>query len=182
MDDLQILRKGFVAFLDGLWWGLRDTVGALSMYEGYAGGFRQIGEELAEQMGGKGADAAASIATAIMRALGLDARQEGKEIVVKSCPIWDRILERGLEYAFHVEKICWAPLLEGIGKKTGTKAVVKSSLRLAYVERAKAEYKKAKAKKSLDSGAMTQDEYEQLVKSMDERLSKIVDEGRYAFE
>ncbi len=182
MDELEILRKGFVAFLDGLWWGLRDNVGALSMYEGYARGFRQMGEEIAEQMGGDGPEAAAGIAVKIMRAIGLDAEQQGTEVVVKSCPVWNRILNRGLEYAFHVEKICWGPLLNGIGDKTGATAIIKSSLRLAHVERSKAEYKKQKAKKALDSGLISEEEYQKQIDMMDKRLSSIVDEGRYAFE
>ena len=48
MSQLDILRKGFIAFLDGLWWGLRDNVGPLSMYEGYARGFQLMGAEKAE--------------------------------------------------------------------------------------------------------------------------------------
>ena len=50
MSELEILRNGFIAFLDGLWWSLRNTVGALSMYEGYIGGFKQLGQEAAEKL------------------------------------------------------------------------------------------------------------------------------------
>jgi len=182
MDELEIMKKGFIAFLDGLWWGLRDTVGALSMYDGYSGGFRQFGEELAEAMGGSGPEAAAKIAAEAMRAIGLDAEQVGSEIIVKSCPLWDRIRERGLEYAFHVEEICWRPLLEGIGTKTGARAVVKSSLRQAHVNRAKAEYKKSKAKRALDAGKMNEEEYQNQIDMLEKMLQDIVDEGRYAFE
>ena len=53
MTDLEILRTSFAAFIDGLWWGLRENTGPLSMYEGYSSGFKQIGTEIAEKSGGK---------------------------------------------------------------------------------------------------------------------------------
>ncbi len=71
MDELEILRASFVSFLDGLWWGLRDHTGPLSMYEGYANGFRQLGSEMAERIGGHGPEDAAKIAAQIMRSIGL---------------------------------------------------------------------------------------------------------------
>ncbi|MHA1770660.1 MAG: hypothetical protein ACTSYL_03080 [Candidatus Thorarchaeota archaeon] len=182
MEDLSILQKGFVAFMDGLWWGLRDTVGALSMYEGYANGFKQAGKEIAEAIGGRGPTDAAKIAATIMTALGLTAEAQGKEVVVKSCPLWERIRERGLEYAFHVEEICWKPLLEGIGEKVGAKPVVTTSLRLAYVERAKAEYKKSKAKRALDAKKISEDDYKKQIEMLDKSIEHVVDEGRYGFE
>ena len=51
MTDLDVLRTGFVAFIDGLWWGLRENTGPLSMYEGYGNGFKQMGKEIAEAKG-----------------------------------------------------------------------------------------------------------------------------------
>jgi hypothetical protein len=77
MSEIDILRKGFVAFIDGLWWGLRDNTGALSMYEGYSGGFRQMGKEVAETVGGKGPERASEIAGEILRAIGLDGERTG---------------------------------------------------------------------------------------------------------
>lgn len=182
MESLDILKKGFVAFMDGLWWGLRDSVGALSMYEGYSNGFKQFGSEIAESIGGKGAEDAAKIAVTIMSALGLEVEQQGKEVIVKSCPLWNRILERGLEYAFHLEKICWLPLMEGIAEKVGGKPSIKSSLRTAYVERAKVDYKKSKAKRSLDAGKISEDDYKKQVEMLEKSLEQIVDEGRYRFD
>ena len=155
MSELKALRSAFVAFLDGLWWGLRDNVGALSMYEGYAGGFKQMGLEAAEREGGNGPETAAKIATALMATMGHDVEQNGKEIIVKASPLWERVLDRGLEYSFHVEEICWKPMLEGIGEKTGTKPIMDSSLRLSHVERVKIEYKKGKAKAAFDKGAVS---------------------------
>jgi hypothetical protein len=182
MTELDILRKGFVAFIDGLWWGLRDNTGALSMYEGYSGGFKQMGKELAESMGGKGPEKAAIITGEIFTVLGLDVEINKKEITVKSCPIWNRILERGLEFSFHVEEICWKPLLEGISEITGTRPLMDSSLRLSHIEHAKAEYKKSKVKKAFDKGEMTKEEYDKQIVKLDKGIESIPKYGHYRFE
>ena len=50
MSGLDILQTGFIAFIDGLWWGLRENTGPLSMYDGYRGGFKQMGEEIAAKL------------------------------------------------------------------------------------------------------------------------------------
>ena len=101
---------------------------------------------------------------------------------MKSCPLWDRILERGLEYSLHIEKICWKPLLEGIGEKTGCKVVIDSSLRLIHNARSRIEYKTGKAKVELEKGTITQKEYERQLKELDEDLKKVPEFGRYRFE
>ena len=182
MIELDILRKGFIAFLDGLWWGLRDNVGPLSMDEGYARGFRQMGAEKAETDGTKGPEAAAKTAAELFSSIGLEVDLKGKEVLVKSCPLWDRILERGLEYAFHVEDICWKPMLEGIGGESGAKPVVESALRLIHLEKAKSEYKKNKAKAAFDKGGISKEEYEAQVEALDHALGEIPSNGRYRFE
>ena len=182
MSDLEILRKGFVAFLDGLWWGLRDNVGPLSMYEGYAEGFRRLGNEAAEKSGGKGPDSAANVATDVFRAIGLEIEQNGSEIIIKSCPIWDRILERGLEYSFHVEEICWKPMLDGIGEKMGVKSRLQSSLRLAHLSRVKIEYKKGKAKASLDTGTLEKSEFDLQMTALEQDMTEVPEFGRYHFK
>jgi hypothetical protein len=182
MNDLETLQTGFIAFLDGLWWGLRDTVGALSMYEGYANGFKQMGKEAAERNGSKGPEAASTIALDLFKAIGLDAERNGNEIHVKSCPLWNRILEKGLEYSFHVEKICWRPMLEGICEKVGTSVEIESSLRMVHVIRAKTEYKMTKAKRALEKGAITKDEYDKQIANLEENLKGLSTIGRYRFE
>jgi len=132
MSGLETLRTSFIALLDGFWWGLRDNTGPLSMYEGYARGFNQMGLEVAEKIGGKGALAASKIAGQLFDAIGLDVIVDETKITVKKCPLLDRILEKGLEYAFHIEEICWMPMLEGIGTKTGAKPEMDSALRLVH--------------------------------------------------
>ncbi len=182
MSELDTLRRGFVAFIDGLWWGLRDNTGALSMYEGYSGGFRQMGQELAESMGGKGPERAALIAGEILSSIGLEIEVDKKTIIVKSCPIWNRILERGLEFSFHVEEICWMPLLDGIAKVTNTKAITESSLRLLHIDKERFEYKKGKAKRALEKGELTKNEYEKQMILLDKDIERMPKYGQYKFE
>ncbi len=182
MAGLETLRTAFIAFLDGLWWGLRDNVGALSMYEGYSRGFRQVGLEIAEGHDGSGPEAAAQLAASVFEAIGMEVQVNGGELTVTRCPLWDRVLERGLEYAFHVEETCWRPLLEAIAEKTGTTAVVESSLRLAHIAGAKAEYKRRKAKAALEKGTITREEYEAQLAAIDRALSEVVPHGQYRFQ
>jgi hypothetical protein len=181
MSELETLRTGFVALLDGLWWGLRENTGPLSMYEGYARGFKQMGLEIAEKSGGKGALAAAEIAGQLFSSIGLDVAVEEKTIIVKKCPVWNRILERGLEYAFHVEEICWMPMLEGIGEKIGAKPEMESALRLAHIQGAKFHRQKSKAKRALDKGQITKEEYDKEIVMLDNSIQNVPTLGRYRF-
>jgi hypothetical protein len=182
MSDLDILRTSFVAFLDGLWWGLRDNTGPLSMYEGYARGFKQMGLEIAEKIGGKGPETAAGIAGQLFNAIGLDVEVSRNKIIVKSCPVWNRILEQGLEYAFHVEDICWKPMLDGIGEKIGVKPTIESALRLIHIERSKIDHKKGKTKAALEKGQITRDEYENQIVMLEKSLGSIPEFGTYRFD
>ncbi|RDE12992.1 MAG: hypothetical protein C4K48_09295 [Candidatus Thorarchaeota archaeon] len=182
MNDLEILRKAFVAFIDGLWWGLRDNTGALSMYEGYSGGFRQMGKEIAKASGGRGPEKSAEITGSVFRAIGMDIEVNERDVFVKACPIWNRILERGLEFSFHVEEICWMPLLEGIGEVTKATPVAESSLRLIHIENTKIEYKKEKARTALERGDSTKAEYEKQIGVLDKTLESAKKYGHYRFE
>jgi len=182
MTELDTLRKGIVSLLDGMWWALRDSVGALSMHEGYSGGFKQMGADFAESIGDRGAEGAAKMAADLFAAIGLDVERDGKAVLVKSCPVWNRILERGLEYAFHVEEICWKPMLEGIGEKAGARPVVESSLRITHLERVRLNHKKGKAKAALEKGEISKKDYETQIESFEESLQQIPSQGHYRFE
>jgi hypothetical protein len=182
MTDLDILRTSFVALVDGLWWGLRENTGPLSMYEGYSNGFKQLGAEIAEKTGGKGPEAAAKIAGDIFQALGLEVVVQVKTIMVKKCPILDRIIERGLEFSFHIEKICWMPMLEGIGEKVGATPEMITALRLNHIERAKVEYKKGKATKALESGDITETEHKKEIAKLEQSLTLVPKFGQYVFK
>ncbi|MEM2142819.1 MAG: hypothetical protein QXS20_03495 [Candidatus Thorarchaeota archaeon] len=182
MSELELVRKSFIAFLDGLWWGLRDTVGALSMHEGYARGFRQIGIEAAERSSPRGPEAAAKTAAELMRALGLDARQEGHKITVHSCPLTDRIIERGLEYAFRIDEICWLPMMQAIGERAGAVPSCKHSLSSLYLERQRLDYKIEKAKASFEAGKLSRDEFEREMSGLEKAKNGLPDHGEYVFE
>jgi hypothetical protein len=181
MTEPSNVQTYLVALIDGMWWGLRDNVGPLSMYEGYARGFKQIGIEAAKKQGGKGAVDAAKIAGSVLADIGLTVEVKGTEIFVKSCPIWNRIKERGLEYSFHIEEIGWKPLLEGIGEVVGAKPVVETSLRLNYLAAVKLEYKLAKAKKALEAGSILANDYAAQEKALRASIDKIPKEGRYRY-
>ncbi|NWF95187.1 MAG: hypothetical protein HXY34_03510 [Candidatus Thorarchaeota archaeon] len=181
METLEILRTGFVAFIDGLWWGLRDNVGALSMYEGFSSAFKQMGKEIAQLSGGKGPQDGARIAALAMNAIGLDVGQEGNKVTVRSCPIWNRILERGLEYAFHIEEICWLPMMQGIGEVVGAKPSCDASLRRIHLEKAKVEYKVSKAEEAAKQGRITQEELQKQLATLKDSLKQLPAAGGYHF-
>ncbi len=182
MSGLETLRTSFIALLDGFWWGLRNNTGPLSMYEGYARGFNQMGLEVAEKVGGKGALAAAKIAGQLFDAIGLDVIVDETKITVKKCPLLDRILEKGLEYAFHIEEICWMPMLEGIGTKTGAKPEMDSALRLVHNAKTSAEYKKGKTKAALDKGQITNEEYDKEIVMLEQHIENVPKFGLYRFK
>ncbi|MHA2433465.1 MAG: hypothetical protein ACXADO_09585, partial [Candidatus Thorarchaeota archaeon] len=136
----------------------------------------------AESIGDKGAESATRMAADLFAAIGLSVERDGKAVLVKSCPVWNRVLERGLEYSFHVEEICWKPMLEGIGEKAGARPVVESSLRLAHLERVRLDHKKSKARAALEKGAISEEDYESQIALLEESLQKIPSEGHYRFE
>ncbi len=182
MMELDTLRQSFIAFLDGLWWGLRDNVGALSMYEGYSNGFRQMGREAAERVKEKGPRAAAHVAVDVMRAIGLEVMQEDNRVVIHSCPLWERVLKRGLEYAFHIEEICWMPLLRGIGEILGATPACESDLRTSYLERAKSEYKIKRLEQDVARGKIRQEEFQRQRAAMVADMEHVPKTGVYRFD
>ena len=102
--------------------------------------------------------------------------------MVKKCPFLDRIVEKGLEYSFHIEKICWMPMLEGIGEKIGSTPEMENALRLSHIERAKVEYKKGKAKTALDNEQMTEADYNKEIAKLEQSLKNIPKYGQYVFK
>ena len=124
----------------------------------------------------------AKIAGKIFETIGLEVEVQVKTIMLKKCPVLDRIVERGLEFAFHIEEICWLPMLEGIGKKLGAKPEMVTSLRLIHIERAKVDYKKGKAQKALDAGQITENEHEKEIAKLEQSLKTIPKFGQYMFK
>jgi hypothetical protein len=73
-------------------------------------------------------------------------------------------------------------MLEGIGEKAGATPVVESSLRLAYLERARLDHKKGKVGKALERGEISHKEYESQIAPLDDSLQQISSQGHYRFE
>ena len=73
-------------------------------------------------------------------------------------------------------------MLEGIGEIADAKPHVESALRTIHLEKAKAEYKKRKAKAAHEKGALSQEEYDSQVASLEQALEKTPKVGRYRFD
>jgi len=130
--------------MDELWWSMRDRVGALSMIECLANSWQAAGREVGEMLRREGASPS-DAARLILEMLGKKVDSGGDTLQVSSCPLWDRILEKGLEYAFRCEEFACTPLMKGLVETLGGKdAKVELSLRQVHVERAKLKYKLSK--------------------------------------
>ena len=146
IEALPALQKFLVAWMDELWWSMRDRVGALSIIECLQNSWRTGGREIGEVTKRQGLSAPAAVEAALSM-LGRETRVQGTTIRVLACPLWSRLKERGLEYAFHCEEFASAPLLTGLKEALGLREVkVETSLRLAYLERARLEYKLSQLK------------------------------------
>ncbi len=151
METLDTFQKFFVSWLDELWWSMRDRVGALSIIECFVNSWKAGGTTIGKQTKHKGQNIVESIQTA-HKILGRTTSVSENTIFVSSCPFWNRIKEKGLEYALHCEEFLCAPLLDGIREALSAKETqVETSLRLAYITRARLEYKISK----LESTALT---------------------------
>ena len=158
MEALPSLQKFVVAWMDELWWSMRDRVGALSIIECLQNSWRTGGREIGMLAKQQGLPAATAVES-VLSMLGREVQRQDDTIRVLACPLWNRIKERGLEYAFHCEEFASAPLLAGLKDALGLREVkVETSLRLAYLDRAKLEYKlsQLKAAASGDAGAKKQ--------------------------
>jgi hypothetical protein len=145
-EALPALQKFLVAWMDELWWSMRDRVGALSIIECLQNSWRAGGREIGETAKRQGLSAPAAM-EAVLAMLGREAQVQGNTVRVLACPLWNRIKERGLEYAFHCEEFATAPLLTGLKDALGLSEVkVETSLRLAHLDRAKLEYKLSQLK------------------------------------
>jgi hypothetical protein len=153
MDALLALQKFLVAWMDELWWSMRDRVGALSIIECLQNSWRAGGREVGELLKKQDVSPAATVG-AVLSMLGREVQLQGNTVRVVACPLWDRIRQRGLEYAYHCEEFASAPLLAGLKDALGLREVtVETSLRLAYLERARLEYKLARLREAASSAA-----------------------------
>ena len=144
MDQLSLMQRFVIAWMDELWWSMRDRVGALSIIECLQNSWRAAGREVGEFLQQEGLSPTAA-AKMMFEVLGRKVSTKNGELLVSSCPFWNRIKERGLEYALRCEEFTCAPLLEGLKEAMkAEEARVDISIRQVHVERAKLEYKLSK--------------------------------------
>ncbi|MFX1565224.1 MAG: hypothetical protein ACFFCH_04475 [Promethearchaeota archaeon] len=158
MDQFKALQEFIVAWMDELWWSMRDRVGALSMIESLQNAWHAAGKKVGELGKAEGLDIVKTTETAHSM-FGRTVTVNNDTILVTACPIWDRILAGQLEYALRCEDFICAPYLIGIKEALGAKdATVETNLRLAHVARVKIEYKlkKLKTSGSIDSRVRAQ--------------------------
>jgi hypothetical protein len=166
MDTLEILQQFFVAWMDELWWSMRDRVGALSMIECFANSWKAGGSTIGNHTKNEGQNIVESIHSA-HKMLGRTTDVTKNTILVSSCPFWNRIKKTGLEYALHCEEFLCAPLLEGIREAlNANETQVETSLRLAYITRARLEYKISKLESTTLTSSDTKDQLAKLKKEL----------------
>jgi len=182
MSDPVTLRKTFTAFIDGLLSSPGRSLGNRSWSDRNSSTFRQIGQGAAVKSEARGAEAAAHTAAETLRAMGFEAEQRGKQVVIKSCPAWERVLDRGFEYAAQVQEVCWTPLLKGISERAGAMVRAVTSLSLASMEKTELEYKLKRAKQDRDNGAISIAEYYKQRDALERSIAGLPKTGHYEFE
>jgi hypothetical protein len=166
MDDLNTLQKFVVTWMDELWWSMRDRVGALSMIECLSNSWRAAGREAGELARRSGLTSEEATAR-ILSILGRDASAIDGTVKVTKCPLWDRICEGSLEYAFKCEEFTCAPLLAGLKEGLGAREMtVETSMRINHVNRARLEYKISKLKSADTSDPLVKEQYSELEKQL----------------
>ncbi|MFX0167996.1 MAG: hypothetical protein ACFE89_01455 [Candidatus Hodarchaeota archaeon] len=168
MDQFKTLQEFIVAWMDELWYSLRDRVGALSMIESLQNSWKAAGQKVGELAKSEGLTIAETAKTA-HHMLGRTVTLEGNTLIVTTCPIWDRILTGNLEYGLRCEEFVCAPYLDGMkGALNAKEAIVETNLRLAYVKRAQLEYKLSKLKSQPSEDSKAQNERKVLQKQLDQ--------------
>ena len=151
MDQFKTLQEFIFAWMDELWWRMRDRVGALSMIDVLQNSWKAAGQKV----GAIGKMEGLTILKTVEEAhsmFGRTVNVKKNAVRVTTCPIWDRILVGQLEYGLRCEEFICAPYLTGIKETMGAKeATVETSLRLAHVARVRLEYKLKKLKSVITS-------------------------------
>jgi hypothetical protein len=158
MDQFKTLQEFIVAWMDELWWSLRDRVGALSMIESLQNSWQAAGKKVGEIGKAEGLNLIKTTEIAHTM-IGRTVQVKNDTVNVSTCPIWEQILAGQLEYGLRCEEFICAPYLNGIKDALGGKeATVETNLRLAHVARARLEYKlkKLQTAKSVDSKVKAQ--------------------------
>ncbi len=166
MDALNMLQKFVVTWMDQLWWSMRDRVGPLSIIECLVNSWQAAGREMGKLTRSSGLKPVEAT-TKALSILGREATVQDGTVQVTKCPLWDRIREGGLEYGYKCEEFTCTPLLAGLKEGLGAeKIIVKTSLRLIYVERARLEYKISKLKSAGISDSSVKSQLSELEKQL----------------
>lgn len=153
MDQFKTLQEFIIAWMDELWWSMRDRVGALSMIESLQNSWQAAGEKVGEIAKKEGITIVKAV-EAGHSMFGRMVKVDNNTLYVTTCPFWDRLLAGNLEYGLRCEEFICKPFITGIKKSLGAKhATVETNLRLAHVNRARLEYKLKKLKASDTSDA-----------------------------
>ena len=168
MDQFKTLQQFIVAWMDELWYSLRDRVGALSMIESLQNSWKSAGQKVGEFAKAEGLSITQTVKVG-HQMLGRPATTEGKTVTTTSCPFWDRILAGNLEYGLRCEEFICAPYITGMKEALGAKEViVETNLRLAHIKRANLEYKLSKLKSAKSEDPSIKKEQQNLQEQLDQ--------------
>ena len=168
MDQFKTLQQFIVAWMDELWYSMRDRVGALSMIESLQNSWKTAGQKVGELAKAAGLSITQTVEMG-HQMLGRPTTTEGNTITTTSCPFWDRILAGNLEYGLRCEEFICAPYITGIKEAFGAKeAIVETNLRLTHIKRANLEYKLSKLKSANSEDSNTKKEQQDLQEQLDQ--------------
>jgi hypothetical protein len=168
MDQFKTLQQFIVAWMDELWYSMRDRVGALSMIESLQNSWIAAGRKVGELAKAEGLSITQTVETG-HQMLARPATTEGNTVTTTACPIWDRILAGNLEYGLRCEEFICAPYITGMKEAFGAKeAIVETNLRLAHLKRANLEYKISKLKSAKSEGPNIKKEQKDLQAQLDQ--------------
>ncbi len=166
MDQFKILQEFITAWMDELWWSMRDRVGALSIIESLQNSWQVAGRKVGELAKVEGMSILKTVETGNAM-FGRSVKTTKDTVIVTKCPIWDRILKGNLEYGLRCEEFICAPYLTGIKDALGAKeAKVETNLRLDQVSRARLEYKISKLKAASSSNTKIKTQITELEKQL----------------
>ncbi|MFX1317537.1 MAG: hypothetical protein ACFE9D_00240 [Promethearchaeota archaeon] len=168
MDQFKTLQEFIIAWMDELWWSMRDRVGALSMIDILQSSWKAAGQKV----GAIGKTEGLPILNTVEEAhsiFGRTVNVNNNTVRVTTCPIWDRILAGKLEYGLRCEEFVCAPYLSGIKDAMSAKeATVETNLRLAHVARVRLEYKLNKLKSASASDPQVKAQIAELKMQLDQ--------------
>ncbi len=166
MDQFKTLQEFITAWMDELWWSMRDRVGALSIIESLQNSWQAAGRKVGKLAKAEGMNILKTVETGNAM-FGRSVKTTKDKVIVTTCPIWDRILKGNLGYGLRCEEFICAPYLTGIKDTLGAKeAMVETNLRLNHVARARLEYKFSKLKGANSSDAKTKTQIAELEKQL----------------